>query len=164
MSKMVTLKTTRIHRFNKVVIFKDIEVKFDQYGLADVMERHVEELLKSGLEIVDKEDSDKYAELKEKLEIEKSNAELAQVDYQDENTRLKNEIEALKLDIKILKEKLENCIKENPESKKDDSTDIDTMTFKDLKALCKSVELPEKDWKALKLDELKSYLKEKLAE
>lgn len=170
MSNMVTLKTSKVSRFNKGVILAGIEVKFDMFGMTDVVERHVEALIEAGLEPVDKQDVEKYRSLKESV-----NSEVPEIDIFDENTKLRQQVEVLTNENKDLRQKLfdleseKNLNVKTPEtdieSENDEKEiDIDAMKLVDLKEICKSIELPKEEWGALKVEELRAYVKDKLKE
>jgi hypothetical protein len=169
MSNMVTLKTSKVNRFNKGIILAGIEVKFDMFGMTDVVERHVETLIEAGLEPVDKQDVEKYKSLKESV-----NLEVPEIDVIDENTKLKKQIEILTNENQDLKQKLfdleteQNLNVKTPEADieeaEKDGINIDAMKLTDLKEICKSIGLPKSEWNTLKIDELRAYVKEKLKE
>lgn len=147
----MTLKTKLPHRYNKSVIIDDIEVKFDKFGMTDVVERHAETLIAAGLDPVSEEDIKQYKKL---LEKEKSQEEVPPVDYVDENLKLKKRIVELEQEVAFLKEKTSKS--EQPDD------EIDSMNLKDLKGLCTEAEFPAEEWNKLKIDDLKSYIKSKL--
>lgn len=160
MSKIVTLRTDKVHRRNKKVIISGVSVEFDALGLADVVERHVEKLVKGGLEIVDESDLKKYTKLRKEMEEMVKNQVVAEVDYIDENKKLKKRIAELETEVASLTELLEN-FKES-EVKGGEVSEINLMTKSELVKLCKQVELPESEWKNLKVDDLKAYIKKKM--
>lgn len=172
MSEIVTMRTLKPHRHGKSVKISGVDVKFDKLGFVDVTERHVEDLLKGGLEIVDEADLKKFAKQRELLEeAMKSGAVAPVVDLHDENAKLKVENDGLKkaneaLQAKIVElEALLPVEIDNEDGKlKDDENDelIDAMKLPELKELCKGVEAPKKEWEKLKEKELKAYLKKQL--
>lgn len=171
MSEIVTMRTDKSHRHGKSVIISGEKVSFDKLGFVDVMERHVEGLLKGGLEIVDEADLKKFAKQRELLE--KADFVAPVIDLHDENAKLKVEVSNLKKENEVLKvalakandavvsEKVDEDGKDI-ESKKEDKDSVDSLNKTELIELCKELEFPEKEWKNLKVDELKIYVKSKL--
>ena len=158
MSNMITLRTRKVNRFGRSVILSGIEVKFDNFGLADVMERHAEALVIAGLELVDKEDVVKFEAIKNEVIV-------PDIDVIDENTKLKAKVELLTLENETMKKQMVDMAKSGVViggDKEEDSIDIDSMTSKQLKEVCKDLEYPEKEWKNLKIEDLKNYIKSKL--
>jgi len=170
---MVTVKTNKPHRFNKGVNIGGIVLQFDASGLADVMERHVEVLLKGGVKLADKEDIKKHAELMKEIEATGKASVVPDVDLHDKNAKLKaenakllKENEALKVKIakfeKIEPESKETGNETKPTNKADEDLSVDNMTKADLVELCKEIKFPEAEWKKLGVDKLKAYVKSKL--
>jgi hypothetical protein len=168
MSNIVTLKTEMTHRFGKTVKIGDIDVKFDQFGMVDVVERHVETLIQKGLIPVDASDVEKYKKLSQPAV-----SEIAAIDVKIENDSLKKQIELQKKEIESLKSQLalSNQTERDPagtnknedsETKENGKIVIDKLSKEKLLLLCKESNLPENEWIDLTVIQLKSYLKEKL--
>ena len=153
MSKMVTMRTEKPHRRGKSVNISGVSVEFDKLGFADVVERHVEDLLKGGLEIVDKEDLEKFAKQREQLKEAEENNAAPVVDLHDENAKLKLEVDGLKKENEVLKNKLAELkptlTDENEKGEvktSDEDLSIEDMNKAELIGLCKEIKFPEKEW------------------
>lgn len=155
MSKIVTLQTDKKHRFGKGALIAGEEIKFDALGLTDVAERHAEKLIKAGLLPVDKEDLKKFKEI---LEINESGNK-ADVDVHLENIKLKEQVEILEKENIKLKELIEDLKgKVAPE----EDFGLSGMNYKELVEFCKKSDLPSKEWRNKKEEDLRSYIKGKL--
>jgi len=188
----ITIKTSKEHRCNKSVIIATYDVKFDNFGMAEVPERYLEGILKSdpSISLVDDTDVKKYQEIKKESNSKK---EVSNIDIIDENSKLKIEVDGLKqLNKKLEEEKValnselveanETILKlneaidalqgeekdlvdintEGNKEDKDSEFDIDAMKKAELQELCKGLELPTEEWENLKIDDLKVYVKEKI--
>ena len=173
MSKIVTMRTDKPHRHGKGVNISGINVEFDKLGFADVMERHVEDLLKGGLEIVDEADLQKFTKQREALaKAMESGEAMPAVDLHDENAKLKVENDGLKKANEALQARiveLEDSIavpdeneKDGEEGKDDEKKSVDSLNKTELLGLCKEAEFPKKEWEKLGVDKLKAYVKSKL--
>jgi len=167
MSKIVTLRTDKPHRYGKSVNISGIKVEFDKLGFVDVAERQVEDLLKGGLTIVDRVDLEKFAKMRKQLEEAEKNNVAPVVDLHDENAKLKVEIEGLKKENEAFKAKivkLEGSINLPTEKLEEggEGASIDDMNKSELTALCKEIKFPEKEWSRLGVDKLRVYVKSKL--
>lgn len=172
MSKVVTMRTDKPHRCGKSVKIVGIDVRFDKLGFVDVMERHVEDLLKGGLEIVDEADLKKFAKQRELLEEAEKGIAAPAVDLHDENAKLKVENEGLKkanevlqariVELEALPSDVEDDKNEEGKDKKEDMKSVDVLNKTELIELCKEMEFPKKEWDKLGVDKLKAYVKSKL--
>ena len=172
MSKIVTMRTLKLHRHGKSVNVNGIKVDFDKLGFVDVTERHVEELLKGGLKIVDVEDLKRFAKQRELLEKAEQDGVDISIDLHDENAKLKVENSDLRKENEAFKTKvaeLENSVigtleQTNEDGGKEDDEDksIDDMLKPELIELCKEIKFPEKEWVKLGVEKLKDYVKGKL--
>ena len=182
MSNFVTVKTNKGHRKNKGVIVGSREVRFDDFCMAEVPERYIEEILSSdpSISLVSEGDIEKYSSLKETLggngdpvpdiDIIDENGELKKDNFRllEENKTLKDENMALNARILDL-EKVEpgTGVSTEPdiEGAEGDTEALDdvieTATVAELKALCEESGFPRDEWKNKKSAELKAYVRER---
>jgi hypothetical protein len=177
----ITIKTSKEHRFNKGVIIGGVEIKFDKYGMCEIPERYLEDVLNAdeSISLVDEEDVKKYAELTK--ESKKQKKEQAPIDVIEINDQMKIDNGKLTEANKLLKESNVNLTKELELSKAEvirlngvieelqgkeiTEEDIDGMEKAELLAFCEKSEFPKEEWENLKkVPKLKEYLKEKIKE
>lgn len=182
----ITIQTDKKHRINKSCIIAGKDVKFDEYGMAEVPSRYVESILLSdpSLIIVDEEDAKEFAKLKE--ERKNQPQETPDIDIIDENKKLKKEIKKLEGEVeKLTKEKVElteevnklqdllktpaesedmNTEKEQVDNKDNDEGEVDLSKMKkdELQALCEKLELEKEEWEGLNKADLVKYIESKL--
>ena len=160
---VVTVKTNKQTRRGKSVILAGVEVKFDDLLLADVPERHVEKLVNAGLEIVGEKDLAKYAKLRKDFEDSKTEEAASQVDFYDENAKLKLKVSELEIENKALTEKALALEEELDLLKSEsDGVSLESLTVEELKETCKYQNYPKKEWANLEEKALKKYLAEKM--
>lgn len=174
----ITIKTSKEHRFNKGVIIAGIEVKFDKYGMCEVPERYLEDILNSDVSIspVDEEDIEKYAQITKEAKV-KGKKEKAPIDIIEINNQMKidngNLIETNKVLTKKLNLSEAEVIRlqgvidglqgQGKELIKEE--DIDGMVKSELLAFCETSEFPKEEWGSIKkAEKLKDYIKDKLSE
>lgn len=171
----VTIKTSKENRFKRQAIIGDKKVKFDEFGMAEIPERYVESILENdaSISLVDEADIKKYAELKEKIE---ENKEIPNVDLREENKALvkrNSQLEEVVQDLtkknKELEDELANIkpeedtkVSKDTEENVDEDISIDNLKKPELLGVCKESNLPEEEWKDLKVDELRKYVNEKV--
>lgn len=180
MSKFVTLKTIKEHRFKKLVNLGGIKCQFDDFGMVDVPERQVETLLEAGLELVEAEEAEKYAKLREEIESRKEQNKPS-VDVYDENQKLKVENAKLKGDNETLKKRIDELEGQLVKAMEGDLSPEDAEKYDSVKAaeirellkdqklaemkdFCDEQKLPKEEWDGFtKKDDIKEYLVKKLS-
>lgn len=180
----VTIQTDKKHRVNKSCIIAGKEVKFDEYGMAEVPSRYVESILLSdpSLILVDEEDVKEFAKLKE--ERKNKPKEVADIDIIDENKKLKAEVKKLEQEVEKLnkensvlteeiaklqevsEEKVDESEKEEvvEDNEEDEGLDLSKMKKAELQELCEKLEYPKEEWEEKTVKELVAYIESKLEE
>lgn len=173
----ITIKTSKEHRFNKGVIIGEIEVKFDKYGMCEIPERYLEDILNndSSISLVDEADVKKYAQITKETKETKGKKEQIPIDVIEINNQMKIDNNKLTETNKILIKELDlskaevirlnSIIDEFQGQSEVTEEDIDKMSKSDLLDFCEVSEFPKEDWEDIKkLDKLKVYAKGKLSE
>lgn len=182
----ITIQTDKKHRINKSFIIAGKEVKFDEYGMAEIPNRYAEAILLADptLIIVDEEDAKEFAKLKE--ERKNKPQETPDIDIIDENKKLKGKVSKLEKEVeKLTKENddlkhqivdSESKLEETPveteeetqeeESKEEEEGEVDLSKMKkdELQALCGKLELEKEEWEELNKADLVKYIESKLEE
>ncbi len=185
MSKLVTLKTLKKNRFNRSCKISGYDCKFDKFGMVEVPERYVKEMIDAGLETVDEEDVKKYSELKaESKDRAKENP--ATVDVYDENQKLKMENAKLTTIAEELQKRIDTLelqlleklgaepgtvvdepvveVKYDEAKAKEIAEILKDQKLGEMKDFCKEQKLPENEWVDFtKKDDIRAYLVKKLS-
>jgi len=159
------LKTDKINRFGRIVLIKGLEVSFDKLGVAEVSEEDTEKLIKAGLRPVTEADISKMESI-----LKSVSKPVSAIDLYDENLKLKVLNSKLQDEISSLKKLL---VEAKPEDGKPEDADsefgnvsvleqIDSMKKAEIQSYC--TDFPAEEWQSLKLEDLRAYLKLKLAD
>lgn len=165
------IKTNLPHRFGQIITIANIDVKFNEKGIAEVDSKDISAILFSDPTLVKEETAveKKIREEKEKQEIiaeQKKQEELENLRIKtiEEYNKLVDENKPLNPDTTFedAQKALFDFKQEEVRKKQKISQDLAPKTVEELQKIAKDAELPKKDWEKLKKLELIKYLVDKI--
>lgn len=165
------IKTNQTHRFGRTITIANIDVEFNEEGVAEVKNENVPAILNSDPTLIKEETSaeKKAREEKEKQEIllkqkEEEEKEKLRIQTIAEYNKLAIDNKPLDPNITIEEAQLAlfNFKQEEVRKKQEASRNLAVKTIEELTQIAKDAELPKKEWDKLKKVELIKYLVDKI--